>query len=97
MLLLYYVSLSVLILIWKKKICVLLYYVFFPNSWDNMVVATIQSTLKFEDVFASLLSQEMRRKSMVGVAKDVLSVKGHPKNISNLTHFNLILIKEFGL
>jgi hypothetical protein len=35
----------------------------FPESWDNLVVAigsTTQSTLKYEDVVASLLSEEMR-------------------------------------
>jgi hypothetical protein len=35
----------------------------FPDSWDNLVVAigsTTQSTLKYEDVVASLLSEEMR-------------------------------------
>jgi hypothetical protein len=34
-----------------------------PDSWDNLVVAigrTTQSTLKYEDVVASLLSEEMR-------------------------------------
>jgi hypothetical protein len=39
----------------------------FPNSWDNLVVAigsTTQSTLKYEDVVSSLLSEEMRQKSM---------------------------------
>jgi hypothetical protein len=53
------------------------------DSWDNLVVAigsTTQSTLKFEDVVASLLSEEMRRKSMEGVAKDVLSIRGHPQD-----------------
>ena len=37
----------------------------FPYSWDNLVVeigSATQSTLKFEDVVASLLSKEMRRK-----------------------------------
>ena len=32
---------------------------YFPDSWDNLIVAigsTIQSTLKYEDVVASLLS-----------------------------------------
>ena len=46
----------------------------FPYSWDNMDVAignATQSMLKFEDVVASLLLEEMRRKSMEGVAKDV--------------------------
>ena len=38
-----------------------------PNSWDNLVVAissSTNSTLNFEDIVASLLSEEMRRKSM---------------------------------
>jgi hypothetical protein len=41
----------------------------FPDSWDNLVVAigsTTQSTLKYEDVVASLLSEEMRQKIMDG-------------------------------
>jgi hypothetical protein len=39
----------------------------FPDSWDNLVVAigsTTQSALKYEDVVSSLLSEEMRWKSM---------------------------------
>ena len=35
----------------------------FTDSWDNLVVeigSTTQSTLKYEDVFASFLSEEMR-------------------------------------
>jgi hypothetical protein len=51
------------------------------DSWDNLVVAIgsmTLSTLKFEDVDASLLLEEMRIKSMEGVAKDVLSVRDHP-------------------
>jgi hypothetical protein len=34
-----------------------------PDSWDNLVVAigsTTQSTLKYEDVVSSLLSEVMR-------------------------------------
>ena len=53
---------------------------FLTKLRDNLVVAicsTTQSTLKFEDVVASLLSKEMRRKSMEGMAKDVLSIRGH--------------------
>jgi hypothetical protein len=53
----------------------------FLDSWYNLVVAignTTQSTLKFKDVVSCLLSEEMRRKSMEGVAKVVLSVRGHP-------------------
>ena len=36
------------------------------DSWDNLLVAigsTTQSTLKYEDVVASLLSEEMRQKA----------------------------------
>jgi hypothetical protein len=51
----------------------------FPDSWDNLVVAigsTTQSTLKYEDVVASLLSKEMRQKSMDGHSTDSLFVRG---------------------
>ena len=37
--------------------------------------STTQSTLKSEDVIASLLSKEMKRKSTKGMDKDVLSMK----------------------
>jgi hypothetical protein len=50
------------------------------DSWDNMVVAigsTTQSTLKYEDVVASLLSKEMRRKILDGHSTDSLFVRGH--------------------
>ena len=46
--------------------CITLLYSM-SESWDNLVVAigrTTQSTLKFEDVVASLLLEDMRRKSM---------------------------------
>ena len=52
-------------------------------SWDNMVVAIGSSTkytLKFENIVASLLSEEMRRKSMENHSTDALSVRlGHTK------------------
>jgi hypothetical protein len=54
-----------------------------PDSWDNLVVAigsTTQSTLKYEDVVASLLSEEMRRKSMDGHNTDALFVRGHTQD-----------------
>ena len=38
-----------------------------PDSWDNLVVAigsSTKSALKFEDIVSSLLSEEMRRKSI---------------------------------
>jgi hypothetical protein len=54
-----------------------------PNSWDNLVVAigsTTQSTLKYEDVVASLLSEEMRQKSMDSHSTDALFVRGHTQD-----------------
>jgi hypothetical protein len=58
-----------------------------PDSWDNLVVAigstNQQSALKFEDVVASLLSEEMRRKSMGEHNMDALMVRGHSKERRN--------------
>ena len=51
----------------------------FPDSWDNLVVeigSTTQSTLKYEDVVASLLSEWMRWKSMDGHSTNTLFVRG---------------------
>ena len=45
------------------------------DSWDNLVVeigSSTKTTLKFEDVVASLLSMEMRRKSMENHSTDAL-------------------------
>jgi hypothetical protein len=53
---------SVNIMIPEEDKCITL-LCFLPDSWDNLVVAigsTTQSTLKYEDVVASLLSEEMR-------------------------------------
>ena len=54
-----------------------------PDSWDNLVVAiggSTKATLKFEDIVLSLLSEEMRRKSMENHSTDVLLVRsGHTK------------------
>jgi hypothetical protein len=53
---------SVNIMIAEEDKCITL-LCYLPNSWDNLVVAigsTTQSTLKYEDVVASLLSEEMR-------------------------------------
>jgi hypothetical protein len=55
----------------------------FPDSWDNLVVAigsTTQSTLKYEDVVASLLSEEMRLKSMDGHNTYALFVRGRTQD-----------------
>jgi hypothetical protein len=63
------------IMIVKEDKCITLLCSFL-DSWDIVVVAissTTQSTLKFEDVVASLLLEEMRRKSMEGVNRCRLS------------------------
>ena len=49
-----------------------------PDSWDNLVVvigSSTKSILKFEDIVSSLLSEEMRRKSMENHNIDALSVR----------------------
>jgi hypothetical protein len=56
------------------------------DSWDNMVVAigsTTQSTLKYEDVVASLLSEEMRQKNMDGHSTDALFVGGCTQDMNH--------------
>jgi hypothetical protein len=53
------------------------------NSWDNMVVAigsATQSTLKYEDVVASLLFEEMRWKRMDSQRTNDLFVRGHTQD-----------------
>jgi hypothetical protein len=52
----------------------------FPDSWDSLVMAigSNSTTLVLEDVVASLLSEEMRRKNMEGSTKDALVVRGRP-------------------
>jgi hypothetical protein len=59
-----------------------------PEYWDNLVVAigsTTQSTLKYEDVVASLLSKELRQKIMDGHSTYDLFVRGstQDRNPSN--------------
>jgi hypothetical protein len=54
-----------------------------PDSWDNLGVAicsTTQSTLKYEDVVSSLLSEEMRWKSMDSQSTNALFVRGHTQD-----------------
>ena len=49
-----------------------------PDFWDNLVIAIgsgIKSTLKFEDIVASLLLEEMRRKTMENHRTDALSMR----------------------
>ena len=52
------------------------------DSWDNLIVAigsSIQATLKFDEIVSSLLSEEMRRKTMDNHSMDALSVRGRPQ------------------
>ena len=72
---------SVNITIAEEDKCITLLFSL-PDSWDNLVVAigsTTQPTLKYEDVVASLLSEEMRQKSMDGHSTDALFVRGRPQ------------------
>jgi hypothetical protein len=73
---------SVNITIAEEDKCITL-LCFFSDSWDNLVVAigsTTQYTLKYEDVVASLLSEEMRRINMDGHITDDLFVKGRTQD-----------------
>jgi hypothetical protein len=59
------------------------------DSWDSLVVAIGSNTtsLKFEEVVSSLLSEEMRRKNMEGHSTDTLFARGrsHERNRSNFS------------
>ena len=51
----------------------------FPNFWDTLIVAICsasQATLKFDEIVSSLLSQEMRLKTMDTHCMDSLSTRG---------------------
>ena len=64
----------------KYKCITLLCY--FPYSWDNLIVAIgsdSQETLKFDEIVSSLLSKEMRWKTMDIHSMDSLSVRGLPQ------------------
>jgi hypothetical protein len=58
----------------------------FPNSWDSIVVAISSNatTLKFDDVVSSLLSEEMRKKTMDSQSTNALSVRGHSLDINKI-------------
>jgi hypothetical protein len=49
-----------------------------PDSWDSLVVAIGSNTtsLKFDEVVSSLLSEEMRRKNMEGHSTNTLFARG---------------------
>jgi hypothetical protein len=73
---------SVNIMIAEEDKCITL-LCSFPFSWDNLVLeigSTTQSTLKYEDVISSLLSEEMRWKSMDSHSTDALFVRGHTQD-----------------
>jgi hypothetical protein len=70
------------IMIAKEDKCITL-LCSFPDSWDNLVVAigiTTQSTLKYEDVVSSILSEEMRQKSTDGHNTNDLFVRGRTQD-----------------
>jgi hypothetical protein len=60
-----------------------------PDSWDSLVVAIGSNTtsLKFEEVVSSLLSEEMRQKNMEGHSTDALFARGRSqeRNRSNFS------------
>jgi hypothetical protein len=68
---------SIYIKIIEEEICIFL-LCSFPDSWDNLVVdiGSNSTTLALEDMVASLLSEEMRRKNMKGSTKYALVVRG---------------------
>jgi hypothetical protein len=55
-----------------------------PDSWDSLVVAigSNTTTLKFDEVVSSLLSEEMRRKNMEGQSTDALFARGCSQEIN---------------
>lgn len=52
------------------------------NSWDSLVMAigSNNTTLKLNNVVATLLSEEMRWKNMEGLTLEALSVRGQSIN-----------------
>jgi hypothetical protein len=55
-----------------------------PDLWDILVVAIGSNTtsLKFEEVVSSLLSEEMRQKNMEGHSTDALFARGRSQEIN---------------
>ena len=48
----------------------------FPKSWDNLIVAICSASQKFDEIVSSILSQEMRLKTMDTQSMDSLSMIG---------------------
>ena len=53
-----------------------------PDLWDSMVIAigSNTTTLKFDEIVSSLLSEEVRQKNMEGQKGDALFVRGQSHN-----------------
>ena len=70
--------LSIDIKILYEDTCISLFFSL-PDSWDSLVVAigSNTTTLSFDDVISSLLSEEMRWKNMEGHSIDALFARGH--------------------
>ena len=49
-----------------------------PDSWDSLVISigSNKTTLNFDDILSTLLSEEMRWRNMKGQNGDALSVQG---------------------
>ena len=62
----------------------------FPDSWNNLVVAIWinNTTLKLDDVVATLLSEEMRWKNTKGLTPEAPSVRGRPIIKNKGKHFS---------
>jgi hypothetical protein len=77
--------LSVDIKISNEDKCISLFFSL-PDLWDSLVVAigSNTTTLSFDDVVSSLLSEEMRRKNMEGQSTNALFARGcsHDRNRS---------------
>ena len=52
------------------------------DSWDSLVISigSNTTTLNFDDIVSTLLSEEMRRRNMEGQNGDALSVRGRSQN-----------------
>ena len=53
-----------------------------PDSWDSLVIAigSNATSLQFQEIVSSLLTQEMRWKNMESQNGDALSIRGKSKN-----------------
>jgi hypothetical protein len=72
-----------------------------PDSWDSLVVAigSNTTTLKFDEVVSSLLSEEMRQKNMEGQSTYALFARGcsQERNRSKSSMGDLSLREDLSL